>query len=342
MEPNLKSEKGGQSKVSILVPVYKVEQFIERCAQSLFSQTYPNIDFIFVNDCTPDNSMSVLTKVINQYQEKNIIIIEHDRNQGIGATRNTLLKAATGDYLLWVDSDDFITENAVEILVSAIEESCSDIVTSDSYIFHKGENNFVTFSQQFKENPKQYIDAIANHQARAALWGTLSKRSVWVENKIIIPDTSTFGEDYFATVQLFYFSKKIQVIHYPFYYYNQVNVNSYTAGYKTESHFVSTINLFENLMVFFENQNAEFDYTRFINRARITEFSGLLLHTKSNLRRKYSFTIKIEDLSKYYNEVSITRWQYFLLKQIVLKRYYLSDILIFKAKVIRKIFKINF
>jgi len=344
MDKTLKSRKIKQSKVSILVPVYQVELFIERCALSLFSQTYENIEFIFVNDCTPDDSMLVLRKVIDLYPDRKdqIKIIDHHENKGIGTTRNTLLNAASGDYLLWVDSDDFISKNSVEILVAAIEESGSDIVTSDSFIFYKGENNSAPFSQQFPEDSKQYIEAIGCHQARAALWGTLSKRILWVENQITILESSTFGEDYFATVQLFYFSNKNKVIHFPFYYYNQININSYTKGYKPDYHFVSLIKLFENLALFFQKQNVESDYSLFLRKARITEFSGLLLHTSANLRRKYSYTLEIEELSRFYHDVSVTKWQYFLLKQIILKRYLLSDLSIFTAKILRTIFKLKF
>lgn len=344
METNLNSEIAKQAKVSILVPVYNVEPFIERCAHSLFQQTYENVEFIFVNDCTPDQSIVILKKIIEQYPDRKnqITILDHSVNKGIGTTRNSLLNAATGDYLMWVDSDDFISEDAVEVLVLKIEESGSDIVTSDSYIFYKDENNSVTFSQQFPENSQHYIEAIACHQARAALWGTLSKRSLWVENQINILESSTFAEDYFATVQLFYFSKKNQVIHFPFYYYNQVNINSYTTGYKSENHFVSLIKLFENLALFFQKQHVESEYDLFLKKARITEFCGLLLHTTPYLRRKYSNVLEIEKLNHFYQDVSITQWQYFLLKQIVLKRYLLSDILMFKAKILRTVFKINF
>lgn len=334
-----------QPKVSILVPVYKVEPFIERCVRSVFRQTYQNIEFIFVNDDSPDSSILILKKVIEQYPERKdkIRIIEHDKNKGIGAARNTLLQAATGDYLLWVDSDDYISYDAVEVLVLQIEESGADILTSDSYFFYKGENNILTFSQSFPTDSKQYIEAMSSHKVRAALWATLSKRSVWLENKIIIPESSSFGEDYFATVQLFYFSHKIRVIHSPFYYYNQTNENAYTTGYKSENHFISLMTLFDHLSGFFQQQQVESDYRKFLVRARITEFSGLLLHTKANLRRKYSFTLGIEEIDQFNQEDKLlTKWQYFLLRQIILKRFLLADALIVFAKLIRLIFNIKF
>ena len=128
-----------QPIVSILVPVYKVEAHIEKCAVSLFSQTFDSIQYIFVNDCTPDSSIEVLERIITKFPErtKQVSIINHNQNKGIGATRNTLLQAATGKYILWVDSDDFISIDAVETLVSMIEKTSADLVTSNSYYFYR-------------------------------------------------------------------------------------------------------------------------------------------------------------------------------------------------------------
>ena len=96
-------------KVSILVPFYKVEKYVGRCVDSLFSQTYKNIEYIFVNDCTPDKSMDVINEHIKKYgvAEKCKMII-HENNQGISASRNDCLDNMTGEYFLFVDSDEYI------------------------------------------------------------------------------------------------------------------------------------------------------------------------------------------------------------------------------------------
>ena len=83
-------------KVSIIVPVYNVSKFIERCARSLFEQTFESIEYIFVNDCTPDDSITKLNKIIIDYPQrsKSIRIIEHETNRGLAAARNSGLLAA--------------------------------------------------------------------------------------------------------------------------------------------------------------------------------------------------------------------------------------------------------
>ena len=101
-------------KVSILVPIYGVEHYIEQCARSLFEQSYSDIEYIFVNDCTPDSSMDILKQVLSIYpnRKSQVRIIEHEHNQGLGAARLTATKAATGEAVMHVDSDDYITPMA--------------------------------------------------------------------------------------------------------------------------------------------------------------------------------------------------------------------------------------
>ena len=103
-------------KVSILVPIYNVELYIKRCIISLFEQTYNDIEFIFVNDCTKDKSIEILNSTLQQYPQRweQVKIISHKTNKGLAAARTTALQNATGDYVMHVDSDDFLNLDAVE------------------------------------------------------------------------------------------------------------------------------------------------------------------------------------------------------------------------------------
>lgn len=332
------------AKVSVLVPIYNVSPYIKRCADSLFNQTFESIEFVFVNDCTTDNSIEILAQVIEQFPHRNhqIKIIHHEANKGIGQTRKTLLENATSDYILWVDSDDYISNNAVEFLVTEIEKSGAEIITTESYKIFKSASKILNFTQHFPNSSKEYIDALAYHKVRAALWGTLSKRSIWVENQLSFLPGLNFGEDYLATVQLVFHSKKLQIADFPYYFYNQTNIHSYTTGYKKENHFSSLIKLFENIELFFQKQQVAADYDLFLRKAKIKEFSGLLLHTTPELRRKYNFVLNYNDFILFYSELMITKTQKRILIQLIKKRNLCADCMIIIAKLSRSIFNTSF
>ena len=111
-------------KVSIIIPIYKAEDFIEECAISLFSQTYENIEYLFVNDCTPDNSIEILKETLNHFpkRQNQVKVITQNRNQGQAAARNKALDTFTGDFVAFVDSDDYLTDiNIIADTVSILE-----------------------------------------------------------------------------------------------------------------------------------------------------------------------------------------------------------------------------
>ncbi|MCS2593772.1 glycosyltransferase family 2 protein [Bacteroides thetaiotaomicron] len=96
--------------VSVIVPVYRAEKFIQRCARSLFEQTLEEMEFVFVNDCTPDSSMVILrgdNKKEYPNRARQIRIVEHDQNKGSATARNTGLDNAHGSYIIYCDSDDW-------------------------------------------------------------------------------------------------------------------------------------------------------------------------------------------------------------------------------------------
>ena len=105
-------------KVSVIVLIYKVEKYIERCARSLFCQTMQDIEYVFVNDCTPDCSIQILQSVIDEYPQRksDIKIISHEKNMGSGVARNTGLEVADGEYIIYCDGDDWVDPDMYEKL----------------------------------------------------------------------------------------------------------------------------------------------------------------------------------------------------------------------------------
>ena len=116
--------------VSILVPIYGVEKYIEQCAETLFQQSFADIEYVFVNDCTKDRSVEILQQTIDRFSERKsqVILIQHEHNKGLGGARHTAFAASRGRYIMHVDSDDLLPLDAVEKLVKAAEKSGADIV----------------------------------------------------------------------------------------------------------------------------------------------------------------------------------------------------------------------
>lgn len=105
-------------KVSIIIPIYNVSDYVKRCMKSVMHQSYDNIECIVVDDCSPDDSIAKCEKMIADYHGPiNFTILHHQCNRGLSAARNTGTDAATGDYILYLDSDDELTSDCIEKLV---------------------------------------------------------------------------------------------------------------------------------------------------------------------------------------------------------------------------------
>lgn len=126
-------------KVSVVIPVYGVEKYIERCARSLFEQTLDDIEYIFVNDCTKDRSIDILNEVINDYpaRKQQIRIVHHEKNKGLPFARQSGWQVATGEYVANCDSDDWVDLNLYEMMYKEAIEKNADIVVSDICLFVK-------------------------------------------------------------------------------------------------------------------------------------------------------------------------------------------------------------
>ena len=117
--------------VSILVPFYQVAPFIERCARSVLGQTYPDIEYLFIDDHSTDDGPDVLRKTLEDYPDRKdaVRIIRNERNLGLASSRNLAVRECRTDFLLWVDADDWISPDAVEKLIARQAQDDADIVS---------------------------------------------------------------------------------------------------------------------------------------------------------------------------------------------------------------------
>lgn len=230
--------------VSILVPIYGVESFIERCAISLFEQTYPNIEFIFVDDSSTDRSIDILKATMADYPRLNerIKILHHDQNKGLAVARNTAIAAATGEFVWHVDSDDYVEKSAVEKLIAKQQQENADIVLME--INRKGSNYLYKISRDNYDCPKEWTLAFLSRKTFLSIWGGIIRRSLYIDNTLEECPGVNMGEDYQILPRLTYYAEKISVLREPLYTYVMLNENSYSNSYmrsKCEQYWMSSV-----------------------------------------------------------------------------------------------------
>lgn len=194
-------------KVSVIVPVYGVEKYIERCARSLFGQTLDDIEYLFINDCTPDNSIEILKSVLNEYpnRKSQVFIHQMEKNSGQAVVRQWGMQHATGEYIIHCDSDDWVSPNIYEKLYDKAISEDLDIV-------------WCSFFRSDGTTHKLYSDAKQPFLMQGPLWNKLVKRSIYTENEIIYPTTNK-AEDGALMAQLSFFSRSRGYLDEPLYYY---------------------------------------------------------------------------------------------------------------------------
>ena len=214
------------AKVSIIVPVYGVEKWIERCAVSLFEQTYEDIEYIFVNDATQDKSIAILTEVIKRYPQRaeQVRIVHHPVNKGLSAARNTGLKHATGKYVWHVDSDDYVATNAVQDFVEIAEEQQADVVICDINVVTYRGTRYEMVNYQGKED---YIRRLIQHTEKCAHWNKFYRKALLDATSIRSDEQIRLAEDYAVTPRLLYCAEQVVMLHKALYYYETRNQNSY-------------------------------------------------------------------------------------------------------------------
>lgn len=207
--------------LSVCIPVYGVEKYIERCARSLFEQTMKDgVEFIFVDDCTPDGSIDILKAVLEEYPNRTnqVRIIRHKQNKGLPQARKTAVEASSGKYILNVDSDDWIENNALESLIAKAHATDADIVLFD---FLRVSGNSSTAVEQKVRRPDYLLSEMLKGKTPWMVWNKLFRRSLYFEPNPISFPTSFMSEDLVQTYQLVNRAKSICHLPLPLYNYRR-------------------------------------------------------------------------------------------------------------------------
>lgn len=241
-------------KISIIVPVYNVEKYLDRCLNSIVAQSLKEIEIIIVNDCSPDNSLKIIEKYMKK--DERITLINKIKNEGLTSARNSGLEIAQGKYILHIDGDDWIEQEYLKDMYKTAEKYKADIIVSNFYFDYENEK-LIYQSDQYGVTGERIgnKNAIENlcYGSFPAIWNKLIKKEIYIKNNIKFPSGISIGEDLGTTVFLFYYSQKIIKLKKAYLHYIQ-NSNSLTKKYKytalTDIYFV--LNKIED---FFRDKN---------------------------------------------------------------------------------------
>ena len=240
--------------ISVIVPVYNVELYLKRCLDSIINQTYTNLEIILINDGSPDNCGTIC----DEYKQKDDrIIVIHQENQGPGIARNSGINLATGEYISFVDSDDYLDIKAYEQLISFSLENNLDIVYFDYHEVYKDKIKYALPQKQIFLNEQEPLKTILKYQISDMFWDKFYKTNIV---KSFPFPTDKIHEDTAITYKYFSLAQKAGYIGLPLYYYSFENENSImTKAYRGEkpdfhSRYYSYLTT-KNRLIFAEEKN---------------------------------------------------------------------------------------
>ena len=274
-------------KISVIVPVYNTGQYLPRCIDSILSQTFTDFELLLIDDGSTDNS----GMICDEYAAKDSRIrVFHKENGGVSSARNFGLAQASGEYIGWVDSDDWIEPNMYELLLCAIEREKADIA------YCNFQSTYTVFTMPSQTNDKvfflkKYLNVHVN-----SLCNTLISHKLYTQNNIKFIDSDNYGEDLLITTKLYYLSTKCLHVSKILYHYtdNPTSICN-TANLKKKRELINNL---QALASFFESTNIQSSILpsiayRILNEKKVFLFQEKDLSTWFNIcpwTHKYIFS----------------------------------------------------
>ena len=280
--------------VSVLVPVYNAESYIQRCAGSIFGQTYPNLEIVFVNDCSQDASIDLLREVLKSFPQREsfVSIINHDTNKGIASARNTAVAAAHGEFLMFVDSDDWIESDTVEKCVLEQQRFDSDIVSTGYRVYEKDID--YKADENLYEDTKQMLVSTITGKISGRLWGHLIRLKLLTDHQLRFIDGADLGEDVLMMTYLWFYAKKHTIIKDCLYNYDHRNMSSCTNTFNYKNSIQSFLNL-DAAIFFFECHDKHYlEYMKMQELGKIV--SHMIECSRDPLNRSYYNNVLLKRL----------------------------------------------
>lgn len=267
-------------KISIIVPIYNCEKYIQRCIESILSQKYDNYELILVNDGSTDSSY----EICKRYSEKNEkIILINQKNQGVSIARNNGIKSSTGEWITFVDSDDWIEQDIYKKALFVAKQNNADLIQWQYKINGdiKKQPGFVDKETEIIINNSIILDYWKN-----ACWTLLVRKEIISKNNIQFPENITMGEDRYFTYCCYGCVNKIIQLPEMFYNYS-INPESVTANF-SEKKIADDICSLKELELFLKNNN-------------IKKLQKSILMTKIRIKDLYIGQINPPDFYKWRN-----------------------------------------
>lgn len=207
-------------KVSVIIPIYGVEKYLKKCVDSLIKQNFDDYEILLIDDGSPDKCGEICDNYSNEYDN---IYAFHKENGGLSSARNYGIKRAKGEYLIFVDSDDFVSENMISILYNSIKNDCTDIAICNRFEYleynNKCKKSYVNNYKHEIFNYEQAIMELCSFQCfDMSAWAKIYKRELFED--IEFPE-GKLSEDYYIMYRLFEKCNSISYINEYLYYYVQ-------------------------------------------------------------------------------------------------------------------------
>mgnify|MGYP003490571510 FL=1 len=264
------------STVSIIVPIYKVEDYIRECIDSILAQMYPDFELILVDDGSPDSC----GRICDDYAKRdNRIKVVHKVNGGLTSARNAGLEVAKGEWIMHVDGDDWIEPDMIESLIEAAQATGADLVFGDftKYGPYAGYYKLPTWSSDKRESMSKYIAYMMT-----TIWGSIAKRSLYADHSLKSPEGISYCEDFHLIVRLCHFAKKVVNVHRPFYHYRYRPTSIMSnMSRKTEA---DEQWAYQDTIRFFKEQGVYEDYRKVMSWRVLKSAQELLLHPSDHQR----------------------------------------------------------
>ena len=322
--------------ISVLIPVYNVENYIEKCAESLFKNTIADkCEFIFTDDCCTDNSVQKLQEVIERYPElkNNIVILHHKKNMGLGVTRNTGYDNAHGKYIICTDSDDWVESDYLEQLLSVAEKDNLDFVGCDTYAFEEGSDIQELRHYPLNPDPYQCLIDILDYKVGDYLWVKLFKREFLIQNKIRWADDISLHEDTLLDIKVLTNNPKIGYVNKPLYHY-LIRKGTYVHNLYTEKTSDLIFSAIKYMDDYLKSHNADFAREAFERRCYMMK-SNCIARGTIYSQKKYLNLHK--DLNKY-ADLKNTKAFYYHVIRISNKTPKIAFVLVYIYSILKCIF----